>query len=127
MGRYIYRPIDRCDTIFFVMTSKNRLRQYQQLLQHLSRTGWISEGYAQNRGPGAGGPCFQWTRKVKGKTVSVALSQEQFEAMQQAIENWKKTKKIIKRMQQLSREEIFTTLPGTKRKKPLPKNVLGII
>lgn len=109
------------------MTSKNRLRQYQELLQQLSSSGWISEGYAQNRGPGAGGPCFQWTRKVKGKTVSVALSEEQFNAMQQAIENWKKTKKIIKRMQQLSREEIFTTLPGTKRRKPLPKKVLGII
>ena len=109
------------------MTSKDRLRQYQQLLEQLSSTGWISEGYAQNRGPGAGGPCFQWTRKVKGKTVSVALSEEQFEAMQQAIENWKKTKKIIKRMQQLSREQIFTTLPGTKRRKALSKNVLGII
>lgn len=109
------------------MTSQNRLRQYQQLLEQLSRSGWISEGHAQNRGPGAGGPCFQWTRKVKGKTVSVALSEEQFNALQQAIENWKKTRKIIKRMQQLSREEIFTTLPGTKRRKPLPKKVLGII
>jgi len=27
----------------------------------------------------AGGPCYQWTRKVKGRTVSVALSQEQYE------------------------------------------------
>lgn len=109
------------------MTSQNRLRQYQQLRQQLSNTGWISEGYAQNRGPGAGGPCFQWTRKVKGKTVSVALSEQQFAAMQQAIENWKRTKRIIQRMQQLSREEIFTTLPGTKRRKPLRKTVLGII
>jgi hypothetical protein len=114
-------------SIIFVMTSKNRFRQYQQLLQQLSSSGWISEGYAQNRGPGAGGPCFQWTRKVKGKTVSVALSEKQFEAIQQAIENWKKTKKILKRMQQLSREEIFTSLPGTKRRKSLPKKVLGII
>ena len=105
----------------------NRRNEYQQLLKQLSTTGWISEGYAQNRGPGAGGPCFQWTRKVKGKTVSVALSEQQFEAMRQAIENWKKTKKIIKRMQQLSREEIFTTLPGTKRRKPLTKKVLGVI
>src|SRR5436190_24012060 len=101
-----------------VKASKNRQADYQQLLHQLSRTGWISEGYAQDRGPGAGGPCFQWTRKVKGKTVSVALSQEQFTAMREAIENWKKTKRIIKRMQQLSREEIFTTLPGAKRKKP---------
>ena len=44
-----------------------------------------------------------------------------------AIETWKKTKRIIKRMQQLSREEIFTTLPGTKRAKPLSKKVLGLI
>lgn len=127
IGRYICRPLDPCDTLFFVMTSKDRLRQYQQLLEQLSNTGWISEGYAQNRGPGAGGPCFQWTRKVKGKTISVALSQEQFEAMHKAIQNWKKTKKIIKRMQQLSREEIFTTLPGTTRRKALNRNVLGLI
>ena len=47
--------------------------------------------------------------------------------MQKAIENWKATKKIIKRMQQLSKEEIFTTLPGTTRRKPLRKSFLGII
>jgi hypothetical protein len=109
------------------MTSEKRQKEYQALLQELSGVGWISEGYAQNRGRGAGGPCFQWTRKVKGKTVSVALSEEQFEALSKAIETWQKTKKILKRMQQLSREEIFTTLPGTKRRKPLGKKVLGLI
>jgi len=109
------------------MTPEIRKKEYQALLQKLSGVGWISEGHAQNRGPGAGGPCFQWTRKVKGKTVSVALSKEQFEALSKAIETWQKTKKIIKRMQQLSREEIFTTLPGTKRRKPLGKKVLGLI
>jgi hypothetical protein len=109
------------------MTPKKRQTEYQDLLQQLSGIGWISEGYAQNRGRGAGGPCFQWTRKVKGKTVSVALSEEQFDAMTKAIETWQKTKQIIQRMQQLSREEIFTTLPGTKRRKPLSKNVLGLI
>lgn len=109
------------------MTSAERKQEYQRLLQQLSRTGWISEGYAQDRGPGAGGPCFQWTRKVKGKTLSVALSQEQFKALREAIENWKVTKQIIKRMQQLSREEIFTTLPGTNRRKRLTKKALGLI
>ena len=109
------------------MTSEKRQKQYQALLQELSSIGWISEGYAQNRGRGAGGPCFQWTRKVKSKTVSVALSEEQFEALAKAIKTWQKTKKIIKRMQQLSREEIFSTLPGTKRRKHLGKKVLGLI
>ena len=109
------------------MTQKKRQKEYRALLQQLSGIGWITEGYAQNRGRGAGGPCFQWTRKVKAKTVSVALSEEQFDAMQKAIRTWRKTKKIIKQMQQLSREEIFTTLPGTKRLKPLSKKVLGLI
>jgi len=95
------------------MTQKKRQKEYRALLQQLSGIGWITEGYAQNRGRGAGGPCFQWTRKVKGKTVSVALSEEQFDAMQNAIRTWRKTKKIIKQMHKLSREEIFTTLPGT--------------
>jgi len=109
------------------MTPEKRKKQYQALLKELAGVGWISEGYAQNRGPGAGGPCFQWTRKVKGKTVSVALSEEQFEALTKAIQTWQKTKKIIQRMQRLSREEIFTTLPGTKRRKRLGKKVLGLI
>lgn len=109
------------------MTPHQRKKEYQALCQQLSRVGWISEGYAQNRGPGAGGPCFQWTRKRKGKTVSVALSQEQFEALSKAIENWRQVQKILKRMQQLSREEIFTTIPGTRRRKRLGKKVLGLI
>ena len=53
-------------------------QQYAQLRRRLAQTHWISEGYVQNRGPGAGGPCYKWTRKVKGKTVSVALSKEQY-------------------------------------------------
>ncbi len=108
------------------MTSAERKDEYRRLRRQLGATGWISEGYVQNRGPGAGGPCYQWTRKVKGKTVSVALSPEQFRALQRAVENWKQTKKIIKAMQELSRAEIFTTLPDTKRRKRLTKKVLGI-
>src|ERR1017187_2619229 len=108
------------------MHSAKRQKEYQSLRLKLSRLGWISDGYAQNRGRGAGGPCFQWTRKVQGKTVSVALSEEQFAALAQAIGTWQKTKKIIQRMQQLSREEIFMTLPGIKRRKPLSKKVLGL-
>src|SRR5437867_6749825 len=101
--------------------------QYAQLRHHLAQSGWISEGYVQDRGPGAGGPCFQWTRKVKGKTVSVALSQQQFQALDAAIRNWRLAQSLLKEMQRLTREEIFTQLPGTKRRKPLNKKVLGLI
>ena len=102
-------------------------RRYRQLCQRLAQTGWISEGYVQDRGPGAGGPCYQWTRKVRKKTVSVALSKEQFEWLSQAITNWRQAKAILKEMQQLSREVLFTTIPNPNRRKRLGKKVLGLI
>jgi hypothetical protein len=101
--------------------------EYAQLRARLGRLGWISHGYVQDRGPGAGGPCYQWTRKVKAKTVSVALSQEQYEALKQAIENWRHAQEILRRMQALSREVIFETLPNPPRRKRLGKKVLGTI
>lgn len=92
----------------------------------LAQPGWISEGYVQNRGPGAGGPCYQWTRKVKGKTVSVALSREQYEWLAAAIANWRTVQATLKAMQRLSREVLFSTVPGTRRRKRLGKKVLGL-
>ena len=101
--------------------------EYARLRARLAKMGYISNGYAQNRGPGAGGPCYQWTRKVKAKTVSVALSREQYEALKQAIENWREAQEILQRMQALSREVIFGTLPNPPRRKRLGKKVLGLI
>jgi cyclopropane fatty-acyl-phospholipid synthase-like methyltransferase len=102
-----------------------RKAQYTVLRRRLSQLGWMSEGYVQNRGPGAGGPCYQWTRKVKGKTLSVALSKEQFAWMQTAIIEWRKAQATLKEMQRLSRQVLFETVPHPPRRKSLGKKVLG--
>ena len=101
--------------------------QYDQLRARLGTLGWISEGYVQDRGPGAGGPCYQWTRKVRGKTVSVALSREQYEWLREAIENWRQAQATFKAMQRLSRQVLFATVPHPPRRKRLSKKVLGTI
>jgi cyclopropane fatty-acyl-phospholipid synthase-like methyltransferase len=101
--------------------------EYAQLSKGLAHAGWISEGYVQDRGPGAGGPCYQWTRKVKGKTVSVALSKEQFEWLRAAIEQWRELQARLKEMQRLSRRVLFETIPGPPRRKRLGKKVLGLM
>ncbi len=100
--------------------------EYARLRHRLGAVGWISQGYVQDRGPGAGGPCYQWTRKVRGKTVSVALSKEQFTALQEAIAEWRELEQVLQRMQQLTRLRIFGTLPDTRRRKRLTKKVLGL-
>ena len=92
----------------------------------LGNVGLLSHGYVQDRGPGAGGPCYQWTRKVKAKTVSVALSKEQFEAMRAAIANWKAVKARLARLEELSRLVIFRTAPDTRRSKRPTKATLGL-
>ena len=69
---------------------------------------------------------YPWTRKVKGKTVCVALSKEQYEWLKQAIANWRIVQETLRQMQRLSREELFESLPGPKRRKKLSKTVLGL-
>jgi|SRR5215469_7326720 len=113
------------------MTTPKTLAQYQarydRLRHRLSQTRWISQGYVQNRGPGAGGPCYQWTRKVKAKTISVALSKEQFEWLQRAIAQWRDLQAILKEMQRISRQVLFNTVPHPPRRKRLGKKVLGLM
>ena len=100
--------------------------ELKALRREMAKVGLLSHGYVQDRGPGAGGPCYQWTRKVKAKTVSVALSKEQFEAMREAISNWKALKSKLARMEELSRTIIFGTQPDTRRSKRPTKATLGL-
>ena len=128
--RYFYRPIDRQARLFGMKRDFSlpaARAEYARLAQSLARPGWISEGHAQDRGPGAGGPCYQWTRKVRNKTVSVALSKEQYEWLQEAIQNWRAIQATLKEMQRLSRRVLFETVKNLKRRKRLGKKVLGLV
>ena len=101
-------------------------RQYQGLCARLAHLGYISQGSVVDRSqlhpPRSG---YQWTRKVARKTITVALSREQFLALRTAIQNRRALQKTIAQMERLSRQILFETLPDTHRRKPLPKKVLG--
>jgi hypothetical protein len=107
-------------------TKEDLCKEYKRLVRKLAATGWISHGYVQDRGPGAGGPCYQWTRKEKGKTVSLALSKQQYLWMRKAIANWRNLQCILKQMEDLSRTVLFTTVPDIARRKPLSRKVMGL-
>jgi hypothetical protein len=104
-----------------------RQNKYARLCAPLAGPGWISEGSVQDRGASGGSPCYAWTRKVKGKTVCVALSKEQYEWLKQAIANWRTVQKTLRQMQRLSRAELFAAIPGPKRRKKLNQRVLGLL
>jgi len=107
---------------------KNIDRRYQRLCQSLARLGYISQGSVLDRStlrpPRSG---YQWTRKVGQKTVTVSLSQAQYQALKQAIDNRRTLQKTLHQMEQLSRQILFETLPDTRRRKRLSKSTLGLI
>lgn len=109
-------------------TPESLRREYERLCRSLAGLGYISRGSVLDRStlrpPRSG---YQWTRKVARKTATVALSPEQYQSLREAIENHRSLQKTIAKMEKLSRHILFTTLPDTRRRKPLPKNVLGLI
>lgn len=102
-------------------------RQYQQLCQQLAQVGYISQGSVQDRtGRKGGGAGYQWTRKVARKTVTVALTAEQFKCLKEAITNYRRMRRQLQQMERLSRRIIFQEAPHSARQKRLSPKVLGI-
>src|SRR5262245_2630783 len=101
-------------------------RRYAQAQRRLGQLGHISQGSVQDRTARAGGGAgYQWTRKVARKTITVALSPEQFAKMKEAVGNYRQLRKQLREMEQLSRRIIFQTTPHTDRRKRLSYRVLG--
>ena len=104
------------------------LQQYAALQRSLARIGYISDGSVLDRATlKTSRTGYQWTRKVGRKTVTVALSLEQFEGMKQAVQNGRRLRKTIRAMEVLSRQILFATTPDTQRLKPLKAKDLRII
>lgn len=101
--------------------------EYQRLRQKLSKIGWIALGSLVERDkPGQGGPRYQWSRRVGPKTVTVALSAEQFEWLQHAIANQREMWDILIELQQLTAQHVLHNLPNPPRRKRLSKKRLGL-
>src|SRR5437773_10040253 len=83
-------------------------RHYDRLRQQLARTGYISRGSVLARSVSTSGRSgYQWTRKVAGKTVSLSLSLQQFQAMKQAVSNHRVLRKTLDQMERISRQILF--------------------
>lgn len=99
---------------------------YRRLQDRLSQIGWVALGSLVERNqPGQGGPRYQWSRRVGRKTVTVALSAEQFAWLQEALAHQRKVWEILAKMQQLTVQQLWK-LPSTTRRKRLSKKTLGL-
>lgn len=100
---------------------------YRRLRRRLAGIGWIALGSVLERNsPGQGGPRYQWSRRVEGKTVTVALSPEQFAWLKLAIGNQREVESLLSQMQRLTLRYLWKKLPSTTRRKRLSKKTLGL-
>jgi len=100
---------------------------YRRLQRRLGQIGYLSQGSVFERTPLQQGSRYVWTRKVQAKTVTVALSKEQYQWLRQAVANQRQLDRIVRQMQKLSRQVLFDNVPGVVRRKRLSKKVLGLI
>lgn len=103
-------------------------KDYLRLRRSLVQIGYISQGSVVDRSmlrpPRSG---YQWTRKVKGKTITVALSESEFDALAEAIANERKLNQTVRQMEQISRRILFSNRSQPGHRKPLRQKVLGLI
>ena len=100
---------------------------YRRLQQRLGQIGWVALGSLVERDRSRpGGPRYQWSRRVGYKTVTVALSAQQFAWLKLATANQRRAWDLLTQMQQLTVRQMWKTLPAPPRRKRLSKKTLGL-
>ena len=89
--------------------------RYNQLKAELATLGWITQGSISPHGARA----WRWTRKLKAKTITVALSEPQAELFNAAIAEHRRLEKLITEMREISQKFLLESVPGPRRRKPL--------
>jgi uncharacterized protein DUF6788 len=95
------------------VASQRLQERYQHLKTQLLELGWIAQGSVMPQPPRA----WRLTRKVKAKTVSVALSEQQAALYKQAIANQRKLERILRQMRELSKQVLLKSVPGVKKRR----------
>jgi hypothetical protein len=98
---------------------------YQAMRSPLEGLGWICQGTVvcrplRRRIKGKWvekGPYYLWTGKSEGKTICHALSQQQYEAAQKAIDANRRAVKALAQLQAMTLKEILNKVPGVKKRK----------
>jgi len=84
---------------------------YRRLQKQVAALDWICPGSVQRRRQlgtrQLRHPIYQWTRKVKGKTLTVNLTAAQYQRLQAAIANQRRLTRLIAALQKLTITALF--------------------
>ena len=103
--------------------SASHLRQlraaYRRMEKVLGQQSWLAQGSVNVVAPKTpgGNVTYTWTRKVRAKTVTVALSEAQAEAFRAAITANRQVEEILARLREVSQTALLEGLPGVSRRR----------
>jgi hypothetical protein len=98
---------------------------YQRLQDQLRQSAWLCQGTVvarplirRIRGRKLKkGPYYLWTCKLKGRTLCVALSKNQYDLLAQAIENNRRLQKALHLLQSSTLKTVLKKVPGVRKRK----------
>ena len=85
----------------------------------LGQQPWLVQGSVNVVAPKTpgGNVTYTWTRKVRAKTVTAALSEAQAEAFRAAIAANRQAEEILARLRKVSRTALLEGVPGVSRRR----------
>ena len=88
-------------------------QQFEQCKAQLLQLSWITQGSVFETQEHT----WRWTRKVKAKTVTLALSAQQAQLFQQAIAQHRKLEALLEKMRAISQKILLGSVPRPPRRK----------
>ena len=98
---------------------------YRALVRTVRRRPWLVQGSVNVVAPKSlsASVTYTWTRKVRAKTATVALSRQQLVAFRKAVEANRQIEAALNRLRQVSQVALLDEVPGvTKRRLDVPQN-----
>jgi hypothetical protein len=121
------KPQDKSSgkTLFSAAVQRDLQAAYRALLRTVRRGPWLVQGSVNVVAPKSpsASVTYTWTRKVRAKTVTVALSRQQSVAFRKAVEANRRIEAALNRLRQVSQAALVAEVPGvTKRRLDVPQN-----
>ena len=88
-------------------------KHFERCKNQILALDWVTQGSLSQSPQGN----WRWTRKVKAKTVTVALSDQQAELFRQAIDDHRQLEKLIDQMRSISQQVLLNSVQGPTRRK----------
>ena len=88
-------------------------KRFQSCKTQILALDWVTQGSLSQSPQGH----WRWTRKVKAKTVTVALSDQQAELFGRAIDDHRKLEKLVDQMRAISQQMLLNSVAGPARRK----------